>query len=84
MIFPHAKVASHPKMFQPSTVDETKILKLVETHFHPNRAMLQWRSTKGEDSPTPNTKETVVLSSFFQHGFRLPSNEFFHDLLHHY
>jgi hypothetical protein len=26
----------------------------------------------------------VVLSSFFQHGFGLPTCEFLHDLLHHY
>jgi hypothetical protein len=38
----------------------------------------------GEDIPTPNTNKIVVLSSFFQHGFGLPTCEFLHDLLHHY
>jgi hypothetical protein len=34
--------------------------------------------------PTLNTKEIVVLSSLFQHGFGLPSCDFFRGLLHHY
>jgi hypothetical protein len=38
---------------------------------------------KGEDIPTPNTKEIVVLSSFFQCGFGIPTCEFFLSLLHH-
>jgi hypothetical protein len=32
----------------------------------------------------PNTKEIVVLTSFFQHGFSLPTYEFLRGLLHHY
>jgi hypothetical protein len=76
--------ASHPDMFQQSIVDESEILKLVENCFLPTRAVLQWRPAKGEDIPTPNTKEIVVFSSFFQHGFDLPSCDFFRDLLHHY
>jgi hypothetical protein len=46
--------------------------------------MIQWRSAIGEDIPTPNTKEIVVLTSFFQRGFGLPTYEFLHGLLHHY
>jgi hypothetical protein len=57
--------ASHPHMFQQSTADEIKILKLVENHFLPDRAMLQWWPAIGEDIPTLNTKEIVVFSSFF-------------------
>jgi hypothetical protein len=45
-------VASHPNMFQQSTVDESEILKLVENCFLPNCAVLQWRPAKGEDIPT--------------------------------
>jgi hypothetical protein len=37
-----------------------------------------------EDIPTPNTNDIVMLSSFFQQGFGLPTCEFPHDLLHHY
>jgi hypothetical protein len=40
--------------------------------------------TAGEDLPTPNTNEIVVFSSFFQHGFSLPTYDFFRGLLHHY
>jgi hypothetical protein len=32
----------------------------------------------------PNTKEIVVLSSFFQHRFSHPTCEFLRGLLHHY
>jgi hypothetical protein len=56
--------ASHPNMFQQSAMNESKILKLVENRFLPNHAVLQWRPAKGEDIPTPNTKEIVVFSSF--------------------
>jgi hypothetical protein len=56
----------------------------VEKNLHPSHTMLQWRPTKGEDIPTPNTKEIVVLLAFFQHGFGLPTCEFLCGLLHHY
>jgi hypothetical protein len=46
--------------------------------------VLQWRSTKGEDIPTPNTNKIVVFSSLFSRRFRLPSCEFLRGLLHHY
>jgi hypothetical protein len=59
-------------------------LKLVANHFLPDRAVLQWRLTTGEDIPTPNTEETMVFSSFFQHGFGLPACDFLRGLLDHY
>jgi hypothetical protein len=71
-------------MFQPSTVDESALLKLVENHLLPSCAILQWWSAKDEDIPTLNTTEIVVLTSFFQCGFGLPAYEFLHGLLHHY
>jgi hypothetical protein len=46
--------------------------------------VLRWRPANGEDTPTPNTNEIVVLSSFFQCGFGLPTCEFLRSLLHHY
>jgi hypothetical protein len=52
-------------MFQQSIADESEILKLVENYFLLNHAMLQWWPAKGEDIPTPNTKEIVMFSSFF-------------------
>jgi hypothetical protein len=71
-------------MFQQSIVDESEILKLVENYFLLNHAMLQWWPAKGEDIPTPNTKEIVVFSSFFQLGFGFPIYDFFRGLLQHY
>jgi hypothetical protein len=54
-----------------SVADESEIRKLVVNHFLPDRAMLKWRPTAGEDLPTPNTNKIVVFSSFFQRGFGL-------------
>jgi hypothetical protein len=69
--------ASHSEMFQKSTVDENEILKLVVNWFLPDREVLQWRPAKGEDIPTPNTKDIIVVfSSFFSHRFGLPSSNF--------
>jgi hypothetical protein len=76
--------ASHPKTFQKSIADEKEILKLVHNHFLPDRELLRWWPTNGEDIPTPNTNEIVVLTSFFQRGFGLPTCKFLHGLLHHY
>jgi hypothetical protein len=80
----HTKAASHLEMCQPSTADENELLKLVENRFLLNRMVLQWLPAKGEDIPAPNTKEIVMLSSFFQCGFGLPTCEFLSGLLHHY
>jgi hypothetical protein len=75
---------SHPEMFKPSSIDEGELLKLIENHLLPSRAVLQWRSAKDEDIPTANTNEIVVSTSFFQCGFGLPSCDFLYGLLHHY
>jgi hypothetical protein len=73
--------ASHPHLFHPSVADESDIRKLVANHFLPDRAVLQWRPAVGEEIPTPNTTEIVVFSSFFQHGFGLPTCDFLRGLL---
>jgi hypothetical protein len=38
----------------------------------------------GEDIPTSNTNKIVVLSSFFQCEFNIPTCEFLRNLLYHY
>jgi hypothetical protein len=68
-------------MFQQSSEDESKIFKLVENHFLPEHVVLQRQPTKWEDIPTPNMKEIVVFSSFFQRGFGLPTYDFLRILL---
>jgi hypothetical protein len=40
--------------------------------------------TKGEDIPTPNSNEIVVLPPFFIRSFGLPNREFLCGLLHYY
>jgi hypothetical protein len=74
--------ASHPDMFRPSTIDESMPVKLVDNHLLPSRAILQWRPTKDEDIPTPNTSEIVVSTTFFQCGSGLPACDFLRDLLY--
>jgi hypothetical protein len=71
-------------MFQQSFEDESEILKLVENRFLLDRAVLQWLSAKGEGIPTPNMKQIMVFSSFFQWGFGLPAYDFLRGLLQHY
>jgi hypothetical protein len=80
-LLPHAMATSHAEMFQPSTADESEILKLVKNQFLPDRAVLRWQPMKGEDIPMPNTKEIVVLSSFFLCGFGLSTCDCFRGLL---
>jgi hypothetical protein len=78
-----AMVALHLHLIQPSIADESEIHKLVVNHFLPDRAVLQWRPAIGEDLTTPNTNEIVVFS-FFQRGFGLPTCDFLRRLLDHY
>jgi hypothetical protein len=75
--------ASHPHLFQTSIADEEEIHKLFVNSFLPDRAMLQWCPTAGEDISTPNTNEIVVSSSFFQRGFGLHAYDFLQGLLDH-
>jgi hypothetical protein len=65
-------------------MDENEIGKLVANYFLPNRTVMQWCPTTGEDIPTPNTTEILVFSSFFQCGFGLPACNFLRGLLDHY
>jgi hypothetical protein len=76
--------ASHPHMFKQSIMDESEILKLVDNHFLSDRVVLQWWPAAREDIPTPNTKEVMVFSSFFQWGFGLLPCDFLRGLLQHY
>jgi hypothetical protein len=76
--------AKHPHLFQQSITDESEIRQLVTKHFLPDHAVLQWHPAIEEDIPTLNTKEIVVFSSFFQHGFGLSACDFLCGLLGHY
>jgi hypothetical protein len=76
--------ASHAHLFQLSIADEKEIQKLVANYFLPDRAVLQWRPTTGEDIPTPNMNEIVVFSAFFQRGFGLLTCDFLRRVLDHY
>jgi hypothetical protein len=75
--------ATHLHLFQSSVIDESKIHKLIANHFLLDRAMLQWCPITSEHLPRPNMNEIVVFYSF-QHGFGLPTYDFFRGLLDHY
>jgi hypothetical protein len=38
----------------------------------------------GEEFPTEDAKEQVVVASFFEHGFNIPAEDFFRGLLFYY
>jgi hypothetical protein len=76
--------ASHSEMSSPSTINESEIHKLVDSHLLPPCAVLQWRAAKDEDIPMSYTNEIVVSKSFFQHRFGFPACDFLHGLLNHY
>jgi hypothetical protein len=72
---------SHPHLFQQFITDESEICQLVTNHFLPDCVVPQWHpACEG----TPNTKEIVVFSSFFQRRFVLPACVFLRRLLDHY
>jgi hypothetical protein len=56
----------------------------VTNYFLLDDVVLQWHPTVGEDIPTPNKKEIVMFSSFFQRGFGLSVCDFLCGLLDHY
>jgi hypothetical protein len=76
--------ASHPHLFQTSTMTKSEICKLVANCFLSDRAVLQWRPATEEDLPTPNLNEIMVFSSFFQRRFCLHACNFLRGLLDHY
>jgi hypothetical protein len=78
----HGRLAPTP--FQQSIGDESEIRKLVKNHFLPDWAVLQRRPAIGEDITTPNTKEIVLFSSFFQRRFGLPICDILPRLHDHY
>jgi hypothetical protein len=77
--------ASHPHMLQQSSKDESKILKLVENHFLPDRAMLTFSQIE-LCSNGDLLKERISQHpiTFFQWGFGLPACDFLCSILQHY
>ena len=75
--------AAHPEKFSASSVDEASIQELVDNFFLKDKATMLWRPAQGEELPTPNTNEIVVLKPYFQRGFGLPSCSFLRLLLGH-
>jgi hypothetical protein len=45
---------------------------------------VEWKAAAGEEFPTEDVKERVIFASFFEHGFNLPTGDFFRGLLYYY
>jgi hypothetical protein len=58
-----------------STMTEAKIQALVDHGLLRPKAEVEWKAATGEEFPTEDTKEQVVLASFFEGGFNLPMGE---------
>src|SRR5438105_12339445 len=67
-----------------STVMEKELEKMVTDLVLPEKDLIGWRVAFGESFSTANTGEIIVFEHFFYRGFALPTNAFFHGLLHWY
>jgi hypothetical protein len=63
---------------------EAKIQALVDRGLLRPKMEVEWRATAGEDFPSEDVKEQIVLSSFFERGFNLPAGDFLRGLLYYY
>jgi hypothetical protein len=50
----------------------------------PEKAIYGWKCCYGQEFPTEDRTETVVLQSFYEKGFDLPTGAFFRRLLYYY
>jgi hypothetical protein len=67
-----------------STMTEAKNQALVDRGLLQPKAEVEWRAAAGEEFPSEEVKEQIVLSSFFERGCNLPAGDFFHGLLYYY
>ena len=67
-----------------STVMEGGLRQMVADGVLPEKTIIGWHATEGEEFPTPNTEEIVVFEAFFYRGFGLPTSDFFRGLLNFY
>jgi hypothetical protein len=64
-----------------STMTKAKIQVLVDRGLLRPNAEVERRAAAGEQFPSEDIKEQVVLTSFFERGFNLPAGDFFRGLL---
>jgi hypothetical protein len=65
-----------------SMMTEAKIQALVDRGLLRQKAEVEWKAVVGEKFPTEDVKEQVVFTSYFEHGFNLPADDFFRGLLY--
>jgi hypothetical protein len=54
---------------------EAKIQALVDRGLLRPKAEVEWRAAAGEEFPSEDVKEQVVVASFFERGFNLPAGD---------
>jgi hypothetical protein len=67
-----------------STMTVAKIQALVDRGLLRLKAEVEWRAAAREQFPSEDVKEQVVFASFFEHGFNVPTGDFFRGLLYYY
>lgn len=75
---------SQENFFRKSTATAALLSKFVDLGVLPPKEIGQWRPCAGQDIPTPDTHERVVLASFFARGLGLPICRFVKGLLRFY
>ena len=68
----------------PSKCSNSDLEILVSDGLLPEKSVIQWRPTLGEDRPYENTGEIVAFAPYFERGLGLPCSSFFSGLLDYY
>lgn len=64
-----------------SDVKETTLKEMVKKGIIPTKKIIGWRPARGEEFPTPNTREIMVFFPFFYSSFGIQTPAFFRSLL---
>jgi hypothetical protein len=61
-------------------VTKEKIQAVVNRGLLRSKVEVEWKALTSKAFPTEDDKEQVVLTSFFERGFNIPSGDFFRGL----
>ena len=67
-----------------SKCSKSDLGSLVSAGHLPEKSVIQWRSSLGEDRPYENTGEIVAFTSYLERGLGFPCSFFFSGLLRYY
>ena len=68
----------------PSKCSDSDLETLVLDGLLPEKSVIQWRPSLGEDRPYENTGEIVSFTPYFEWGLGLPCSNFFSRFLYYY